>query len=140
MLTTLRGAAAVAVVAVAWAALTATAATAAPTEIAVKGTQTQVNEAAGIAAMHGGMVARWYTLTFVPLYESNTLVIGTGRERFVGCLNRNGHPGCQAGDPSGTLRFLHAVSASASRAPTASAAAATAAAHATHRALLDISD
>lgn len=112
MLTTLRRAATVAVVGVMWAALTAAAATAAPTELAVHGTQTPINEAQGISAMHGSMVGKWYTLTFVPLYESNTLIIGTGRERFDGCVNRNGRPGCQAADPSGTLRFSYVYWAS----------------------------
>jgi hypothetical protein len=112
MLTTLRRAATVAVVGAAWAALTAAAATAAPTELGVHGTQTVVNEAQGIAAMHGGMVGKWYTLTFVPMYESNTLILGSGRELFDGCLNRNGRPGCQAADPSGTLRFKYVYWAS----------------------------
>jgi hypothetical protein len=112
MLTTLRKAATVAAAGIVWAALTAAAATAAPTEMSVHGTQTVVNEAEGTAAMHGGMVGKWSTLTFVPLYESNTLIIGKGRERFVGCVNRNGRPGCQAADPSGTLRFRYVYWAS----------------------------
>jgi hypothetical protein len=40
--------------------------------------------------MHGGLVGTWYTLTFNPMYASNTLLIASGQEKFVGCLNRNG--------------------------------------------------
>jgi hypothetical protein len=107
MQTTLRKTAAFAVAALAWMALTAGAATAAPTEIGVHGTQTPINEAQGTFAMHGGLVGTWYTLTFNPFYASNTLLIASGQEKFVGCLDRNGHAGCQGADPSGSLSFRY---------------------------------
>ncbi|HKV69396.1 MAG TPA: hypothetical protein VJN72_14990, partial [Gaiellales bacterium] len=102
-----RRAAAVAVVALACTAFAATTASAAPRELGVRGTQTPIDEANGTFAMHGGLVGKWYTLTFNPLYASNTLLIASGQEKFAGCLNRNGHPGCQVGEPSGTLSFRY---------------------------------
>lgn len=103
----LRRITAVGAVALAWAAFTTAAASAAPAEIGVHGTQTVIDEAEGTFAMHGGLVGKWYTLTFNPLYASNTLLIASGQEKFVGCLNRNGRRGCQSTDPGGTLSFRY---------------------------------
>jgi hypothetical protein len=85
---------------------TATAATAAtdePTTLHVEGTQTQVS--ADQYESYGGLLGDFWILTFDPLYESDSLVIGTGTERFVGCVDVNLDTVCGATEPSGELRF-----------------------------------
>ena len=55
--------------------------------------------------MHGGLVGKWYTLTFNPSYASNTLLIASGQEKFVGCLNRNGRAGSPVRRPGGIAQL-----------------------------------
>jgi hypothetical protein len=81
----------------------ATATTGEPTTLRVQGTQTQVSE--NLFKSHGGLLGDFWILTFVPLYESESLVIGTGSERFVGCVDVNLDSDCEASEPSGELRF-----------------------------------
>ena len=81
----------------------ATATTAEPTTLRVEGTQTQVS--ADLYQSHGGLLGDFWILTFVPLYESDSLVIGTGSERFVGCVDVDLDEACEEGEPSGELRF-----------------------------------
>ena len=69
----------------------------------VQGTQTQVGE--NHYESYGGLLGDFWTLTFVPSYESDSLVIGTGTERFVGCVDVNLDTACGATEPSGELRF-----------------------------------
>ena len=54
-----------------------------PTTLHVQGNQTQVSE--NHYKSYGGLLGDFWILTFVPWYESDSLVIGTGTERFVGC-------------------------------------------------------
>jgi hypothetical protein len=81
----------------------ATATTGGPTTLHVEGTQTQVSE--NLYKSYGGLLGDFWILTFVPLYESDSLVIGTGTERFVGCVDVNLDTVCGATEPSGELRF-----------------------------------
>src|SRR5687768_12366271 len=77
-----------------------------PTTLHVEGTQTQVSETQ--YRSYGGLLGDFWTLTFVPWYESDSLVIGTGTERFVGCVDVNLDTECGATEPSGEM-WLHFV-------------------------------
>jgi hypothetical protein len=81
----------------------ATASTGDPTTLHVEGTQTPVSE--NLYESHGGLLGDFWILTFVPLHESDSLVIGTGTERFVGCVDVDLDTTCEADEPSGELRF-----------------------------------
>jgi hypothetical protein len=81
----------------------ATATTGGPTTLHVEGTQTQVSE--NLYKSYGGLLGDFWILTFVPLYESDSLVIGTGTERFVGCVDVNLDGNCEVSEPSGELLF-----------------------------------
>ena len=74
-----------------------------PTTLHVEGTQTQVS--AELYESHGGLLGDFWILTFDPLYESDSLVIGTGTERFVGCVDVDLDGACGVDEPSGELRF-----------------------------------
>ncbi len=74
-----------------------------PTTLHVEGTQTPVS--AELYESHGGLLGDFWILTFDPLYESDSLVIGTGTERFVGCVDVDLDGACGADEPSGELRF-----------------------------------
>src|SRR4051794_1129471 len=74
-----------------------------PTTLRVRGTQTPAGD--NLYRSHGGLLGDWWILTFVPLYEPDSLVIGTGTERFVGCVDVNRNEQCGAREPSGELRF-----------------------------------
>ena len=85
---------------------TATAATAAteePTTLHVEGTQIQVGE--NLYDSLGGLLGDFWILTFDPLYESDSFVVGTGTERFVGCVDEDLDGACAENEPSGELRF-----------------------------------
>lgn len=69
----------------------------------MNGTQTQVG--ADLYESHGGLLGDFWILTFTPLYESDSLVGGTGTERFVGCIDMDLDGVCEASEPSGELRF-----------------------------------
>ncbi len=69
----------------------------------MEGTQTLVGE--NFFKSHGGLLGDFWILTFVPLYESDALVIGTGTERFVGCVDVDLDGGCESHEPFGELRF-----------------------------------
>jgi hypothetical protein len=81
----------------------ATAATGEPTTLHVEGTQTQVS--ADQFESYGGLLGDFWILTFDPLYESDSLVVGTGTERFVGCVDEDLDEACAESEPSGELRF-----------------------------------
>jgi hypothetical protein len=87
-------------------AVLAAAAHAAPTNpVSLKGTQTVVHEQQGSFAMHGALLGAWQILKFVPRYESDAQFVGTGKERFTGCLDSNRNAVCESGEPAGTLTF-----------------------------------
>ncbi|SDM09364.1 hypothetical protein SAMN05660642_01634 [Geodermatophilus siccatus] len=90
-------------VAAATAATAAPAATDEPTTLQVEGTQTQVSPE--LYESRGGLLGDFWILSFDPLYESDSLVIGTGSERFVGCVDVDLDEACGAGEPSGELSF-----------------------------------
>jgi hypothetical protein len=71
--------------------------------VSVSGTQTVVDEQAGIYRMQGDLVGRWRITSFKEL-ATDPLTRARGTERFRGCLDRQ-HDGRCAGDPSGTLRL-----------------------------------
>jgi hypothetical protein len=85
------------------AATAATAATDEPTTLHVEGTQTQVS--ADLYESYGGLLGDFWILTFDPLYESDSFVVGTGTERFVGCVDEDLDGACAESEPSGELRF-----------------------------------
>jgi hypothetical protein len=84
-------------------AASATAATDEPTTLHVEGTQIQVSE--DLYDSLGGLLGDFWILTFDPLYESDSLVVGTGTERFVGCVDEDLDGACAEDEPSGELRF-----------------------------------
>ncbi len=90
-------------VAAATAATAAPAATDEPTTLQVEGTQTQVS--ADQFESYGGLLGDFWVLTFDPLYESDSFVVGTGTERFVGCVDEDLDGACAESEPSGELRF-----------------------------------
>lgn len=73
--------------------------------VKVKGTQTVVNEKKGIYDMHGSLVGRWVVTAFTPRYQGASEFAGTGTERFQGCHDTDASGTCDAGEPSGTMRF-----------------------------------
>ena len=90
-------------VAAATAATAAPAATDEPTTLQVEGTQTPVSPE--LYESHGGLLGDFWILSFDPLYESDSLVIGTGSERFVGCVDVDLDEVCAEGEPFGELLF-----------------------------------
>jgi hypothetical protein len=74
-----------------------------PTMLRVRGTQTLVGE--NLYRSYGGLLGDLWIVTFVPLYESDSLMIATGTERFVGCVDVNHNKKCGTREPSGELRF-----------------------------------
>jgi len=80
-----------------------TAATDEPTTLHVEGTQTQVSPE--LYESHGGLLGDFWILSFDPLYESDSFVVGTGTERFVGCVDADLDGACAESEPSGELRF-----------------------------------
>jgi hypothetical protein len=72
----------------------------------VRGTLTPVDVAQGTYDVHGDLVGRWTTPTFVPIYESVALSVAKGTEGFKGCLDRRRQNGqCGSRERSGDLRF-----------------------------------
>jgi hypothetical protein len=90
-------------VATATAATPATPATVEPTTLHVEGTQTQVSPE--LYESSGGLLGDFWILSFDPLYESDSLVVGTGTERFVGCVDVDLDGTCSGDEPSGELLF-----------------------------------
>src|SRR3712207_3724134 len=84
-------------------AASATAATDEPATLHVEGTQIQVGE--NLYDSLGGLLGDFWILTFDPLYESDSFVVGTGTERFVGCVDADLDGACAESEPSGELRF-----------------------------------
>jgi hypothetical protein len=84
-------------------AASATAATEEPTTLHVEGTQIQVSE--NLYDSLGGLLGDFWILTFDPLYESDSFVVGTGSERFVGCVDVDLDGACGGSEPSGELLF-----------------------------------
>ena len=81
----------------------ASATTGGPTTLHVEGTQIQVSE--NLYDSLGGLLGDFWILTFDPLYESDSFVVGTGTERFVGCVDADLDGACAESEPSGELWF-----------------------------------
>jgi hypothetical protein len=73
------------------------------TTLHVSGTQTAVE--GNHYKSWGGLRGDYWILTARPVYESDSLVVLTGRERFVGCADVDRDKKCGAAEPSGQLRF-----------------------------------
>ena len=81
------------------------AAPAAAKSVSVSGTQTLVDEEAGLYKMEGDLVGDWRITAFKEI-PSEGLFLAKGRELFEGCLDKAGDGSCGSGDPSGKLRFV----------------------------------
>ncbi len=64
-----------------------------------------VDEANGIYDMHGSLVGKWYITAFTERFKNASTFVGSGKETFDGCLDSNGNAACDAGEPSGTMKF-----------------------------------
>jgi len=74
--------------------------------VKVKGTQTVIDEAKGKYEMHGSLVGKWNTTAFKTDYQgTDGEFVGSGKEVFSGCHDADGNGTCDAGEPTGTLRF-----------------------------------
>jgi hypothetical protein len=73
--------------------------------VKVNGLQIVVDEKKGLYEMKGSLVGAWAITSFTPRYQSSSEFAGTGTERFRGChdLDRSGV--CDAGEPTGSIRF-----------------------------------
>ncbi len=101
-----RMAVAVITVAGAFAASTAMAASSGDGPVALKGEQTIVDESQGKYLMSGSLVGTWNMTAFALHYEGvDGQVAGSGKETFSGCQDADGSGACEAGEPTGTLRF-----------------------------------
>jgi hypothetical protein len=77
-----------------------------PKPIAVKGTQTTVDGKPGTYWMSGSLVGAWDVTAFTLRYAGpDGELVGTGKELFRGCHDTDRNGACDAGEPSGTLRF-----------------------------------
>lgn len=74
--------------------------------ISVSGKQLVVNENQGSYKMTGTLLGSWNITKFVPRFQSAKQFVGTGAERFVGCVDANHSGACDTGDPSGTLSLV----------------------------------
>jgi hypothetical protein len=73
----------------------------------VRGTQVPVNPANGRYEMRGDLVGEWLVVSGKILHDSSTLLVVSGKERFKGCLDRDGDARCEGGEPSGAMRFAY---------------------------------
>jgi hypothetical protein len=87
------------------AAIVASASGAPAAAVKIKGTQTIVDEDKGLFQMHGSLVGRWVLTSFKLHYADGTDLAISGTERFRGCHDLDASGTCDAGEPSGTLRF-----------------------------------
>jgi hypothetical protein len=72
----------------------------------VSGTQTLV-QAPTEYRMHGDLIGDWTMAPLQTLFQSKTLYVESGVERFVGCIDRNRNKHCGRREPSGELRFAY---------------------------------
>jgi hypothetical protein len=58
--------------------------------------------------MEGSLIGCWYTDTFNPVVTTPSgVIVATGVEHFVGCLDVDRTATCAGRDPSGTLAFAY---------------------------------
>ena len=78
----------------------------APKPLVLKGKQTVVDEQKGIYKMTGSLVGDWNITAFKMEYgDTDGRFVGSGKELFKGCYDTDRSGVCDAGEPSGTLRF-----------------------------------
>jgi hypothetical protein len=59
-------------------------------------------------AMAGSLIGCWYTDTFNPIIDTpNGVIVATGAEHFIGCLDIDRTATCADNDPTGTLAFTY---------------------------------
>jgi hypothetical protein len=59
-------------------------------------------------AMAGSLIGCWYTDTFNPIIDTPSgVIVATGAEHFVGCLDIHRTATCASKDPTGTLAFTY---------------------------------
>ncbi len=83
-----------------------------PTTIQVRGDQLPLDPDGGAYRMRGDLLGRWAVLKTAPWYsipEAPSTVVQTGKEHFVGCVDRNHNRRCDSGDASGELRFYYVI-------------------------------
>jgi hypothetical protein len=73
--------------------------------IKVAGTQVPVDESTGSYEMNGSLVGKWNITAFKEHYKTPSNYVGSGKERFVGCIDTDGSAACDAGEPTGTMSF-----------------------------------
>ena len=81
-----------------------------PAIVEVDGHQIPIDAGAGAYRMRGALIGDWNMLTaqMAPGYSETDApwtIVQTGRERFVGCVDRDRSRHCDNGDPSGVLHF-----------------------------------
>jgi hypothetical protein len=74
--------------------------------VTVKGAQIEVDLSKGLYEMRGSLVGKWSITAWVPRYTTASHVVGTGKERFVGCHDTSRNGTCEPSEPTGTLRFV----------------------------------
>jgi hypothetical protein len=83
----------------------AVASTALAGTITVSGTQTVIDENAGAYEMHGALVGKWNITAFTEHYKTPSNYVGSGKEKFVGCIDTDRSGACDTGEPAGTMSF-----------------------------------
>jgi hypothetical protein len=73
--------------------------------VPLKGTQTVVDESKGSYEVQGSLLGKWQATAFTQHYATPERFVASGRERFTGCLDLDRNRTCDAGEPSGSLRF-----------------------------------
>jgi hypothetical protein len=59
-------------------------------------------------AMAGSLIGCWYTDSFTPIFSTPSgVIVGTGAEHFVGCLNLHRTGRCAHRDPTGVLALTY---------------------------------
>ena len=96
----------VAASAVALAAISFAAAADAPKPLVLKGKQIAVDEQKGIYKVTGSLIGDWRVTAFKVEYsDTGGRLLGSGKELFTGCYDTDRSGLCDAGEPTGTLRF-----------------------------------
>jgi hypothetical protein len=74
--------------------------------VSISGTQPIVDEKKGEYLLRGSLVGKFNNTAFKLHYAGpDGQVVGSGKEIFIGCHDTDRSGVCDAGEPSGTLRF-----------------------------------
>ena len=74
--------------------------------VPLRGTQTTIDEKKGQYEVQGSLLGKWQMTAFTERYATKSRYVGTGKERFSGCLDTNRSKTCDTGEPAGSLRFV----------------------------------